>query len=144
MQNHSLSVVSLCCRQWSAIVSSLLLILRDEIDFFHCLDFFFIIWLVWNSASNRFFCDFFYVFFRLRSINFHLSIVVSIIAKSLSHTISFHWRSRCDDREMIVDEKEKVVEKRTSIKLCCVVCVSLNRKESENRENSESYDRISI
>jgi hypothetical protein len=33
-------------------------------------------------------CDFFYVLFRFRSIIFHLSIVVSIIAKSLSHIIS--------------------------------------------------------
>jgi hypothetical protein len=32
---------------------------------------------------------------------------------------------------MIVDEKEQIVEKKkeASIKLCCVVCVSLNRKK---------------
>ncbi len=76
-------------------------------------------------------CDFFYVLFRFRSIIFHLSIVVSIIAKSLLHIISFHWRSRCDDREMIVEKKKKLLKrkKKTSIKLCCVVCVSLNRKK---------------
>jgi hypothetical protein len=76
-------------------------------------------------------CDFFYVFFRFRSIIFHLSIVVSIIAKSLFHIISFHWRSRCDDREMIVEKKKKLLKrkKKASIKLCCVVCVSLNQKK---------------
>jgi hypothetical protein len=45
---------------------------------------------------------------------------------------------------MIVDEKEKLLKKEASIKLCCVVCVSLNRKENESRENSENCDRISI
>jgi hypothetical protein len=77
------------------------------------------------------FCDFFYVFFRSRSIIFHLSIVASIIAKSLSHIIFFHWWSRCDDREIIVKKKKKAVEKKkkASIKLCYVVCVFLNRKK---------------
>jgi hypothetical protein len=41
-------------------------------------------------------------------------------------------------------KKRKLLKRKTSIKLCCVVCVSLNRKESENRENSESCNRISI
>jgi hypothetical protein len=40
--------------------------------------------------------------------------------------------------------KRKLLRKEASIKLCCVVCVSLNRKESENRENSENCDRASI
>jgi hypothetical protein len=74
--------------------------------------------------------DFFYVLFRLRSNIFHLSIVVSIIAKSLFHIISFHWQSRCDDREMIVEEKKKLLKRREEalIKLCCVVCMFLNEK----------------
>jgi hypothetical protein len=58
MKNHSLFVVSLYYKRWSAMISSLLIILRDEIDFSHCLDFVSIIWLVWDSASNRFLCDF--------------------------------------------------------------------------------------
>jgi uncharacterized membrane protein (UPF0182 family) len=41
-------------------------------------------------------------------------------------------------------KKKKLLKKEALIKLCCVVCVSLNRKESKNRENSESCDRISI
>jgi hypothetical protein len=61
-------------------------------------------------------CDFFYVLIRflrfLRSTIFHLFIVVLIIAKSLSHIIFFHWRSRCDDREMIVEKKKKSVKKK--------------------------------
>jgi hypothetical protein len=41
-------------------------------------------------------------------------------------------------------KKRKLLKRETLIKLCYVVCVSLNRKENESRENSESYDRISI
>jgi hypothetical protein len=39
-------------------------------------------------------CDFFYVFFRSRSAISHLSTVVSIIAESLLHTISFQHVSQ--------------------------------------------------
>jgi hypothetical protein len=53
-----------------------------------------------------------------------------------------------DDHDAIImkwssTRKRKLLKRKTSIKLCCVACASLNRKKSENRENSESRDRIS-
>ncbi len=72
--------------------------------------------------SNSFFCDFFYIFFRSFSIVHHLSIIVSIIAKSLFHIIFFHWRSRCDDREMIVDEKKSCWKKKHRLN-CVMSCM---------------------
>jgi hypothetical protein len=75
----------------------------------------------WNVSL----CDFFYVFFRFRSIIFHLSIVVSIIAKSLSHIIFFHWWSRCDDRDRREEEKSCWKEKKKRSLSCVVSCVCL-------------------
>ncbi len=50
-------------------------------------------------------CDFFYVLFRLRSAISHLSTVVLIIAKSLSHITSFQYVVCfiiCDNKKIIV------------------------------------------
>jgi hypothetical protein len=123
----SLSVDSLCYRRWSAIVSFFLSILRDEIDFFHCLDFVSIIWLVWNSASNRFLCDFFLRFlsFSFSCFSFidcrfdHCEIIISHYLFSLTITMRWSWNDRRRKRESCWKEEKK---HRLS---CAVSCVSL-------------------
>ncbi len=67
------------------------------------------------NVELLYFYDFFYVFFRFRSIVFHLSIVVSIITKSLFYIIFFSltitmrwsWNDRRRKRKSYWKEKKK-------------------------------------
>jgi hypothetical protein len=105
--------------------------------------FYYLTWLSFNAELFLFviFFTFFFAFVQLFFI-YWLSL------RSLKNHYLTLFLFIDDHDAMIVrwssTKKKKLLRRKTSIKLCCVVCVSLNRKESENRENSESCDRISI
>jgi hypothetical protein len=119
--------------------------LRDEINFAHRLDFVSFIWLVWNSASDHFL---FVISFTFSFVFVQLFFIYRLSSRSLRNhylTLSLF----IDDHDTMIvkwssTKKRKLLRREASTKLCCVVCVFLNRKEIENRENSESCDRISI
>jgi hypothetical protein len=103
--------------------------LRDEIDFVHHLNFVFIIWFIWDSASNYFL---FVISFTFSFVFVQLFFIYQLSFRSLRNHY-FRLFLFIDDHDTMIvkwssTKKKRLLKKETSIKLCCVACASLNRK----------------